>query len=284
MLVRCPQCSDLLANSRLAVDEREHRVNDIIQRQDDADDEAQVLRFLGKEMLRDPYGFLSIYGQKGSGKSLLLTALVAEFCKRGRSAVYFNADDIVRMLHPGDYSDGELHVPGDPEARYAYLQRVEVLAVDEIDKLPWTNWQVQRIGALIEYRHRQAERLVTLFSMNKAPWAWNNVDDVQHIGDRLADGRFNRLWPLMQVGNMPPREADGMPPCMQAFVDIIDGQERHYAPGLFETKLPSIRRQLRRYAPVKTMVQPERTPAINNAPITRNNGHTNGHAAKAVAG
>lgn len=239
-LVRCPQCADLLANSRLSHDEREHAIDDIAKRPDDAHGEAAALRFLGKEMLRDPFGFLGVWGQKGSGKSLLLTALVAEFCRRGRQAVYFNADEVVHMLHPGEDKEieGLRHVPGNPDAMFAYLQRIEVLAIDEIDKLPWTGWQIQRLGALIEYRHRQSERLVTLFSMNKPPWNWKNAGEVEHIGDRLADGRFNRHWPQEQIGYLPA--------CLEQCKDVIEGVTQYYAPGLFELKLPSIRRQLRR--------------------------------------
>src|SRR5687768_17449049 len=54
-LVRCPDCTDWLAVSRLTVEEQHHTIDDINDRKDDQRGEMMALRFLGKQMLDDPY-------------------------------------------------------------------------------------------------------------------------------------------------------------------------------------------------------------------------------------
>lgn len=230
--VYCPKCTDWLTLSRLTAEEQAHTIDEIADRDDDPRGEMLALRFMGKEMLRDPYGFLSIYGKRGAAKSLLLTALIAEFCRRGRQAIYFNAAEIVSMLSPGDDApiDGFRYSPGNPESSKRKLIDIPVLAIDEIDKIRWSAWHIQHIGEIIEWRHRHADRLVTLFSMNKPPWSWQNAEQTEHIASRLRDGRFNRRW--------PEDKAKWLPAC------AVDGE----IAGLFQVTLPDIRPTLRRTA------------------------------------
>lgn len=233
--IRCEACTDWLAHSRLTDEERQHKLADIANRPDDTRGEIFVLRFLGKAMLDDPFGFLSIYGHRGGGKSLLLTALVAEFCRAtsgtGRAAVYFNSGDVVTLLNAGEREEIDgFRVIGNYEAAKKRLKAIPVLAIDEMDKIRWTPWQIQQIGEVIEHRHRNAAELVTIFAMNRPPWEWSNAGDVEHIASRFRDGRFHRKWP------------DGVkkPAYLNGSNDV---------PGLFEATLPDIRPTLRRQAP-----------------------------------
>lgn len=229
-MVRCPQCTNWLSVSRLTAEEQQYTVDHITDRAEDTRGEMMALRFLGKQMLDEPFGFLSIWGRKGGGKSLLLTALVAEFCRRKRPAYYFNANEIVSMLNPVDEVGMGGDWKGDMEACKRKLKDAPVLAVDEVDKIKWTSWQVQQIGEVIEYRHRYAHCRVTLLGMNKPPWEWNNAGEVEHIASRLSDGRFYRRWPADKM--------QWLPKCAQGQPEL---------PGLFEVTLPDIRPTLRRY-------------------------------------
>lgn len=232
---RCPQCTDWLTLSRLTVEERQYTVRDLGNRPDDSRGEMYVLRFLAQAMLDDPFGFLSIWGRKGGGKSLLLAALVAEFCRQGREAKYFNAGEIVTLTSYGEEKEIDgFQKLNDYEAAKRRLKAMPVLAIDEVDKIKWTAWQVQQIGEVLEHRHRNAERLVTLFAMNKPPWEWSNAGEVEHIASRLADGRFYRLWP----------EGVRTVLCLQPSANQAG---RYEAPGLFEVTLPDVRPTLRRY-------------------------------------
>jgi DNA replication protein DnaC len=229
-MVRCPACTDFLKVSRLTPDEQQHTLAHITDRDDDTRDEMLALRFLGRQMLDDPFGMLSIWGRKGGAKSLLLSALVAEFCRKQRPAVYFNASEIVQMLSPGDEAGMGGDWKGDMAACKRKLMDAPVLAIDEVDKIKWSAWQVQHIGEVLEYRHRFAVCRVTLLAMNKPPWQWSNSDDVEHIASRLSDGRFYRRWPDDKLKWLP-KCANGAPEL----------------PGLFEVTLPDIRPTLRRY-------------------------------------
>lgn len=251
-LVRCPQCSNLLDHSRLTDEEKRLVVDDIVTRNDDKTGEAIALRFLAKSMLQDPFGFLAIWGVPGNAKSLVLTTLVAEFCRRGRQAIYVNADDLVAMLSPGDDPevDGFRYVPGNPDANLNRLKQVSVLAIDEIDKLKWTGWQIQKVGALIEHRHRNAEKLVTLFAMNKHPDKWPNAREVDHLTDRWLDGRFNRYW--------PKEKETFLPACLAEYKESIEGVTHYYAPGFFQARLPSMRRTQRRFVHIESGMSKEK--------------------------
>lgn len=228
--MRCPTCTNWLGFSRLTEDEQEYTLADIKDRADDNRGEMMALRFLGKQMLDDPFGFLSIWGRKGGGKSLLLAAMVAEFCRRKRPAVYFNAGEVVSMLSPGDDPGLGGEWKGNMDACKRKLMDAPVLAIDEVDKIRWTPWQVQQIGEVIEYRHRYSVCRVTLLAMNKPPWEWSNAGEVEHIASRLKDGRFYRRWPADKLKWLPAC-ANGKPEL----------------PGLFEVTLPDIRPTLRRY-------------------------------------
>lgn len=229
---RCTGCTDWLTISRLTAEEQQHTIAHIKERADDARGEMMALRFLGKQMLTDPYGFLSIWGKKGGGKSLLLTAMIAEFCRLGHNSQYFNSGEIVSLLSPGEDKeiDGFRHWAGNPDACKARLKEIPVLAIDEIDKVKWSAWQIAQIGEVIEHRHRNAETHVTIFAMNKPPWEWYNADEVEHIASRFNDGRFYRQW--------PGEKREWLPKCANGKPEL---------PGLFEVTLPDIRPTLRRY-------------------------------------
>lgn len=239
-LLRCVKCVNLLALSRLNSEEQLLTIDSVTTRKDDHVGEGLALRFLAKEMVRDPFGFLTIQGVPGNAKSLVLMAIVAEFCRVGRQGLYLNADDLVALLSPGDdvEVDGFAYVPGNPDANLNRLKRVDVLAIDEMDKIKWSGWQVQKVGALIEHRHRNAKSQVTLFAMNRHPDKWKPENNIDHLIDRWLDGRFNRYWPQDKARHLPP--------CLEQYKDNLQGVTRYYAPGFFQTKLPSMRKLQRR--------------------------------------
>lgn len=237
LLRRCPDCTDFLAHSRLTVEERHHRIDDIRDRPDDPAQYALLLRFVARRMLENPFGFLAVYGAKGSGKSLLLTSLTAEFCHLGRPAVYFNAGELVSLLRPHGADENEIDGfryagKGGPDSVKRRLMDEPVLAIDEIDKLKWSAYEVLTLGEIIEWRHRRAAYRVTLLSMNKPPWLWHNAGEVEPIASRLQDGRFRRQWPQAAIKQLPK--------CCKGNPDI---------PGLLEINLPDIRPTLRRKEP-----------------------------------
>ena len=236
-LVRCLSCVNFLASSRLTPEEQALTVSSLGDRADDVNREVMAMRFLAKQMLADPYGSLSICGACGDGKSLLLAALVADFCRAGREARYYSADEIAAALMPNTNAEGAQDFEGkSPEQVKAMLKRLPVLAIDEMDKIDWSAWLVRHIGEIIDYRHRSPEAMVTLFAMNRPPAEWGTKAgaSVDAIESRLRDGRFNRPWPVHLL--------DKLPGCLRTFED--DGE--HFAPGFFTTTLADLRPSLKR--------------------------------------
>lgn len=232
---RCKACANYLKTCRLTPAEQKLEIDDLRNRPEDKQKYIPALRFLAKEMLRDPYGYLSITGVKGAGKSMVSAALVATFARNGREAVYYTSSEIATALT--DFENG------DPNKFCERLKRAAVLAIDEMDKIKWTQWVVRTLGDVLDYRHRNAETKVTILTMNHGPEAWPTEEGVyiEHIASRLADGRFNRFWPAAVQ--------DRLPPCLEEhfdMVDIVNGVRRHYVPGLFTIDLPDARPGLRR--------------------------------------
>lgn len=237
--IRCVVCANFLATSRLTPDEQQLTIDAMSSRPEDTQGYIVAMRFLAKQMLSDPFGFLSIAGVKGAGKSLLSVALVATFARGGREAVYYTAGEIAAKLT--DFNGDNNDIPGDPAQFCERLKRVPVLAIDEIDKIKWSQWLVRTLGDVLDYRHRNAATHVTILTMNHGPAAW--VADpgvyVEHIASRLSDGRFHRFWPTAV--------RDRLPPCLEKHFDSdADGNRHHYAPGLLFVDLPDARPGLRR--------------------------------------
>ena len=172
---------------------------------------------------------------------MLSAALTAAFARNGKHAEYFTASEIAAKLT--DWNAESQDVPGDPAKFCELLKRATVLAIDEMDKIKWSQWIVRTLGDVLDYRHRNADKLVTVLTMNHTPDAWAVEPGVyvEHIASRLADGRFNRFWPDEYRAHLPA--------CLEGFYDVgADGQKRHYAPGLLVVDLPDARPSLRRLA------------------------------------
>ena len=238
--VKCWACYDFLGRSRLTPAEQAHTIDDLLPRTEDKETlYIPAMKFLCREMLREPFGFLSFQGSFGDGKSSALTALVAEFCRKRVQAQYWHIEDLLKLIMPFQTElDGEQVTQHEIDNRYHMLHNIPVLAIDEPDKAVWSDWKAGKIGELIDYRHRHAETLVTLFAMNKPPEKWAGAERVGHLNSRLRDGLFNRAWDSRYT----------LPPCLQKFTRQLAGKQQHYAPGFFVVNLPDARPNLVRDA------------------------------------
>lgn len=136
-----------------------------------------------REFLEEPYGFLTIYGGVGNGKTLILQALVNELREgRGLEGAYITFKDLIDFMRAG--FDDDTFTERD---RYEYLRDVPVLAIDEIDKARMTAYSDEFRSAFLDYRYRLGwnRKAATIMAMNCAP-----EDLPPHIYDRLRDGRF----------------------------------------------------------------------------------------------
>lgn len=143
-----------------------------------------------RAFLADPTGMLTICGSPGNAKSMALMAVVNELIERGVPALYITMFDLVGYVRQAFYRDahGNLLVGSeDAYSRLKWFAGVQVLAVDEFDKVKLTDWVLEQMTDLVDERYRSAETRGTLIAMNAG------VQQLpEWIASRLLDGR-NRL-------------------------------------------------------------------------------------------
>jgi DNA replication protein DnaC len=132
-----------------------------------------------------PGGFWTVWGGVGNGKTLILMAVINELREsRGLVGAYVRFKDLLDYIRAGfDDVTGE----GSERQRYEFLRGVDVLAVDEVDKVRLTEYTWEFRTAFFDDRYRMAitGRALTLFAMNSDP-----AELPDDIYDRMRDGRF----------------------------------------------------------------------------------------------
>jgi len=138
--------------------------------------------------LKEPFGFLTLWGGPGNAKTMALQAVVNDLLNCRRSAVYVTAFDLISFIRSA--FDGQRNVMNDNAyERLLRFERVDVLAIDEFDKLRVTDWVMEQLTDLIDRRYRGGISGLsgTLIAMNSDPKEQN-----EWIASRLFDGR-NRV-------------------------------------------------------------------------------------------
>lgn len=224
-----PATSDqLLRSCRLTKTEQTVGFDSLERNSTDAANEIAVLRQAMRRLVEHPTGWWMLIGPPGNAKSLILSIIVAESCRRGVAARYYNASEIDRATKPpAVHEDGVKEYEGNPDAFKAMAKRLPVLAIDECDKLNWTHWQIQHIGEILEDRYRNQAQRLTVFAANLEPALWSNAGNLWHLISRFNDGRFRLVW----QGDKTPRAL--------ANHKLPDG--RHYIPGVFTITLSDVR-------------------------------------------
>ena len=141
-----------------------------------------------EQFLKEPCGFLTLWGGPGNAKTMALQAVVNDLLNCQRSAVYVTAFDLISFIRSA--FDGQRNVMNDNAyERLLRFERVDVLAIDEFDKLRVTDWVMEQLTDLIDRRYRGGISGLsgTLIAMNSDPKEQN-----EWIASRLFDGR-NRV-------------------------------------------------------------------------------------------
>ncbi len=139
---------------------------------------------LAKKFVAEPWGFLTMWGGYGNGKTLILQAVVNEFREhRGDMGIYVRMHDLLEYVRAGYAPNAK----EDARARYEQLKSLPVLAIDEFDAARMTDFAYEFRTAFLDDRYRLAitRRAHTLFAMNHDPATLPG-----DIYDRLRDGRF----------------------------------------------------------------------------------------------
>jgi DNA replication protein DnaC len=125
------------------------------------------------------------YGDKGVGKTRILMTLVNEWRLKGVWATYTVAERLLAALRstfdPGSTSGLE-------EARSRYV-RADILAVDEIDRVNWTDWAGEQLFSILNERDMRFRG--TYFASNVHPSEWvEKSEPMAALKSRASSGEM----------------------------------------------------------------------------------------------
>lgn len=186
------QLGQRLANSGLKYHER-YVLDDIVPLDQYTSDMVDAVR----QFITDGKGWLYLWGNVGTAKSLALMAAVNEVASSGRKAYYTTFADLLDVLKDafteprkrrGEDTDG-WNKHDTFLSRFRRMQNVYLLAIDEFDseRVSETPWVHQLRGQLLDWRYRDAvgASTITMLAGNQPP---NHLPVWMY--DRINDGRF----------------------------------------------------------------------------------------------
>lgn len=149
------------------------------------------------------HGMCFLYGKSGQAKTLLLKIAVAIGLKEGKSAAYANMlsvlDDIRLAFDARENKQTEL------VRRMEWWQSLDILAIDELDKVNATDWALERIFQLIDVRYQRAVRgeALTVVAGN-----YNSTDELSdYLRSRIEDNRFAARGWVVYLDGVDGRKA-----------------------------------------------------------------------------
>ena len=134
-----------------------------------------------QETIERGAGWVTLWGDWGLSKSLILQIAVAESLRSGKPAAYTRMVEILDDLRAAfDGSESS-------ESRLERWTNVPVLAIDEIEKVKETEYANERRFLLLDRRYQDAIRgnSITIISSNRNPRELPG-----EICSRIFDGRF----------------------------------------------------------------------------------------------
>lgn len=134
-----------------------------------------------------PAPMATLWGTVGNGKSRTLKIITAEWLRAGRRAQYWaQTADLLDWLRGGYDDDGF-------DNRFEMVASMDMLALDEFDKVRETPFAVEVLGRLIDRRAVMGARGqgLTMLAMNRSPAKlWEHVADRIHAGSEYPDGNI----------------------------------------------------------------------------------------------
>lgn len=145
-----------------------------------------VLKAVGR-FIRQPHGWLTLYGTPGTGKSHMAESITRYFLTTKVPALYTTSVNLWEYL--GGVARGE-HDATDYAERYRWVSDLPVLVIDELNVEKSTDFVFRTRRSLLDHRYRVATGGigvgVTVLVSNDPPANWQDAA----IGDRALDTRF----------------------------------------------------------------------------------------------
>ena len=132
------------------------------------------------------HGLVFLYGGFGQGKSLVLKIAVATALNEGRRAAYANLAGVLDDIRIA-YDERENKMT-ELVRRMEWWTSLDVLAIDELDKVGQTDWARERIFQLLDARYQSAIRqeALTVIAAN-----YQSPDELSgYLKSRIEDNRF----------------------------------------------------------------------------------------------
>ena len=137
-------------------------------------------------MTPSPKGFTTFYGDYGTGKTMLLKALVNGFRITGITSSYIRMADCL----------AEVREQFDSGAKAAEIilekyQNIKVLAIDEIDRVNWTAWAKEAAFRILDERYEKKYIQLTILATNKSPDEF--PEELGYLVSRMRSGDIVKL-------------------------------------------------------------------------------------------
>lgn len=137
----------------------------------------------GRKLIADGGGWLYLWGNVGTGKTLFGRTFVAECLRSRKPAVYGLWPDVLQYLRSGYDS-------GDYESRVEEWRSMGIVVWDEFGRFKETEWTREVLPRLINRRYESGVRIqsITVIISNDPPESLP-----EWLADRIGDGRFTTL-------------------------------------------------------------------------------------------
>lgn len=148
--------------------------------------EAREMANLLLAMTPSPRGFATFYGDYGTGKTMLLKALVNGFRIAGITSSYVRMADCLADVR--DQFDSGAKAAEIVLERY---KSVKVLAIDEVDRVNWTEWAREAGFRILDGRYDKKYCQLTVLASNKTPDEF--PDELGYLVSRMKSGDMVKI-------------------------------------------------------------------------------------------
>lgn len=137
-------------------------------------------------MTPSPRGFTTFYGDYGTGKTMILKALVNGFRIAGVTSSYVRMADCLADVR--DQFDSGAKAAETVLERY---KSIKVLAIDEIDRVNWTSWAKEAAFRILDGRYDKKYCQLTILASNKQPDEF--PEELGYLVSRMKSGDIVKL-------------------------------------------------------------------------------------------